>query len=403
VLTGIADVLGSSVPCIGGTAADDGTLDGGGWVAALSHDSPGDTSSSSLAASQSEGPPTPFIAKSTESDSGEGVVLTLMWPSVETRMVFSSCYSHNRAEDPSTGEDRLVGTITKAEGRVIHEIDGKPAADVYGAWAGDTVDMKGYQDVLKAFHASKPTDPVNILGVTALRPLGRVAHGHAGEAAEAASLIHPSHITPDGGLALFAAVQEGERIMMMEATKDDLIELMSAATKQEYAGDEIASFKTQLQGALAIYCGGCSLTVGQDKLSSVGTNISSALSRKPFLTCFTYGEVGTVVGDPETPLPGGTAASSEGLGLDGPNGIPQSQNCHGNLMYSMLLFGANKGGGRDPHSERRLSYGGWTADSSHETRLASTNSSSSGCEMPHSPRLENSSDSYSSGVHSADI
>ena len=52
------------------------------------------------------------MAKSTD-DNGDGVVVTLMWPSVETRMIFSSCYTHAREEDPSTGTDRLVGTITK--------------------------------------------------------------------------------------------------------------------------------------------------------------------------------------------------------------------------------------------------------------------------------------------------
>merc|ERR1719261_1959332 len=101
-------------------------------------------------------------------------------------MIFSSCYTHAREEDPSTGTDRLVGTITKAEGRVIHEIDGKPAADVYGQWVGEA--LQGYQDALRNFHESQPIEePINILGVTALRPIGRVpttqqASGETGDA-----------------------------------------------------------------------------------------------------------------------------------------------------------------------------------------------------------------------------
>mmetsp|Transcript_5986 Transcript_5986/g.10215 ORF Transcript_5986/g.10215 Transcript_5986/m.10215 type:complete len:110 (-) Transcript_5986:183-512(-) len=72
--------------------------------------------------------------------------------------------------------------------------------------------------------------------------------------------------------------------------------------------------------------------------------------RQPYPThSFTYGEVGTV-GDTE---------------ID----APANPNCHGNLMYSMLLFGAGKDS-RDPHGTRRLSHGGWTANSesssSHE-------------------------------------
>jgi len=394
VLAGIADVVGSAVPCIGGSAADDGALDGGGWVGALSHNAPsGSSGSSGDLSSDGDEPSKPFIAKSTD-DGGNGVVLTLMWPSVETRIIMASCY---RPADPATGEDR-VGTITKAEGRVIHEIDGKPAADVYGLWAGGADEMQGYQEALTNVHATQPTEPANVLGVTTLRPLGRVPlqQGLSGEAVEATSLIHPSHIMPGGGLSCFAAVQEGERIMMMEATKDDLIELMSEATKQEYAGDDIASFCRQLQGALAIYCGGCSLTVGQDRLSDLGTNVSGALSRKPFLTCFTYGEVG--VG------PLAAAAPSDGLGLERSES-PQPQNCHANLMYSMLLFGAAKDR-YDFDGERRLSFGGWTTREPPQPPLFRSVSSHEYGSVPFSLTYGLSrsySHSDESEVHSTDI
>ena len=66
----------------------------------------------------------------------------------------------------------------------------------------------------------------------------------------------------------------------------------------------------------AIFCGGCSLFgIGKDRLPAVACNLSRTLGGKPFVVMLTYGE--------------------QGVDLDGTNG-------HGNLMYSLLLFGAPK-------------------------------------------------------------
>ena len=74
----------------------------------------------------------------------------------------------------------------------------------------------------------------------------------------------------------------------------------------------VAAGHGDVQGALAIYCGGCALHIG-DGLDAVGENLSRLIDGKPLMGMCTYGEQG------QTP-----SGASE----------------HGNLMYSMLIFGA---------------------------------------------------------------
>jgi hypothetical protein len=147
-----------------------------------------------------------------------------------------------------------------------------------------------------------------VLAETTLVPLARQVGGTTSE--PFFQLIHPATVTARGGLTTFANVEQGEQLLCMSATHGDLVDLMLEAT----AATDVAEFCETLQGALAVYCGGCSLAIG-DELPSVARTLSRTLGSKPFVTMLTYGE--------------------QGVGVD-------SRSCHGNLMYSLLLFGAEK-------------------------------------------------------------
>ena len=69
-----------------------------------------------------------------------------------------------------------------------------------------------------------------------------------------------------------------------------------------------------LQGALTFYCGGSSLVI-KEQLPEVAGMFNESVAGSPFLTIFSFGEQGL-----------------DNLG----------NNCHANLMYSLLLFGAPK-------------------------------------------------------------
>lgn len=270
VLSGIRKIF-PRMPIIGGSAADDGTLDPDAcWVAGAS----GGSSS---------------VMKN-------GIVVTLLWPSVKTSMVFSSAYTPTAA----TG----VVTRVSGAGRTLHEIDGRPAAEVYSEWTGGA-------ELREALVAAERPTP--ILNLSTLHPLARMVNAPADFAGERSflSLVHPETICDDGAITLFAAVREGEELTCVAATVDEL----DAHTERVLVGaNSNANEFGHQHGALLIYCGGCALALGE-RLEGVASRLGAALQHQPFLGLLTYGE----------------------QGVD-----PFGVNHHGNLMYALLRFGGDE-------------------------------------------------------------
>jgi len=164
---------------IGGSAADDGVLDQKlCWVAGCC----GTRASGAI----------------------NGVVVTLLWPSVRTSTVFSHAYD----------ESDNMGEVTAAEGRVLKEINGIPAAVKYAEWSND------------ASIAAKANAPRNILASTTLHPLGKKRHICAQNTDDmdgsSLTLIHPEAVLPDGSLRLFAPVSIGDTVVCMKTTVAEL-------------------------------------------------------------------------------------------------------------------------------------------------------------------------------------
>lgn len=267
ILDGIAAVLGADVPVAGGSSADN-RLDGS-WKQ--------------------------FTADAVYSDA---VVVTALFPSTEVMFAFHSGYEPTDAKGLITKAGGYEATgnkgiATATNQRTLMEIDGRPAAEVYNEWTEGLIGgMLG-----KGGH---------ILGLTTLRPLGRVA-GHIGEVPYF-QLSHPDSVTAENALTLFSDMAAGDEIVLMRGTVDSLItragRVATAAMETHRANPE------DVAGALVVYCAGCMLTV-QDRLGEVVASIRDALPGIPFLGTFTYGEQGCF-------LNGG--------------------NRHGNLMISVLLF-----------------------------------------------------------------
>ena len=122
--------------------------------------------------------------------------------------------------------------------------------------------------------------------------------------------MHPESITSSDGIRLFADVEEGQELTLMATSSTDLVDLVEAATEAPAVG----AFCETLRGALAFYCAGCSLQI-RDQINEVAKNLSTSLQGQPFMGVLPYGEQGT----------------------DGAGSVR-----HGNLMYSLLLFGKTK-------------------------------------------------------------
>ncbi len=253
VLSGIESIVGKSVPILGGSAADNDVS--GNWYV--------------------------FDAVNTAED---GVTISVLFPSTQISFAYHNGYA------PTD----ISGEVTKVDGRLLHEIDHRPAATVLDEWTNGTV------------IPNTRKDPVSILSESTLSPLGRYLDDVRG--VPYFLLAHPSEAYKNGSIALFADVQVGETLTLMEGSVESLTARAGkvaslAARLGEMHNDNIA-------GGLMVYCGGCMLAV-QDHMEDVISGVREALPDIPFLGVFTFGEQGVVI--------------------DG-------SNHHGNLMISCILF-----------------------------------------------------------------
>ncbi len=255
VLEGIESIVGPDVPIVGGSAADNSVE--GNW----------------------------FVFGSAQREA-EGVIVSVLFPSVPVSLAYQNGYSPT--------EHR--GVITKSDGRKVFEIDGLPALGVYSRWTGGEIapTIQGSGD--KA-----------ILSESTFWPLGR-------EVSQLGNvpfylLAHPAVAHVDGSIELFANVETGEEVVLMNGTKTGLITRAGrvANTARRAGGLD----ERQVLGALMIYCGGCMLSV-QDQLDEVVNGVNSALGESPFVGAFTFGEQGALL---------------------------RAGNRHGNLMISCVVFG----------------------------------------------------------------
>lgn len=251
LIAGIQEVVGEQVPIIGGSAADNAIE--GKWSLWNRHE---------------------VI--------DHGVSLTVMFPGVGFADVFESGY------EPTEHK----GKVTRAEGRWLYEIDGRPAADVYDEWAGD---------ILAPFRAEGGT----VLAASVLSPLGREVDRSDQMAYYV--LSHAEYVNEDGHMRLFTEINTGDEVVLMRGAQDSLIERAGRLAQQAH---ELGGADKPCHGALIIYCAGCMMKVGHH-MDDVAQRLSQALPQVPFMGLFTFGEQGCMA---------------------------SGQNKHGNLMISVLLF-----------------------------------------------------------------
>jgi len=144
--------------------------------------------------------------------------------------------------------------VTRADGRILYEIDGRPAAEVYNDWTDGVL-----QDAFA-------TDEQNVLPLTTLYPLGRVVGSVGGTAYH--QLSHPDHITPERGLSLFSDVEVGDELWLMKGTRQSLVERAGRVARAAMRTGDIQP--DNIAGGLVIYCAGCMLTVQDQWITWLG-------------------------------------------------------------------------------------------------------------------------------------
>jgi len=251
VLAGIQSVIGPHTPIIGGSSADEKIA--GKWR-----------------------------EFSTDGVLTDHVVVAVWFPTILHGAAFQSGYAPTKR----------TGTVTRAEGRQVLEIDGRLASEVYSDWTNGDV----------------PSSPTGmILAKSTPTPLGRLAG--VVDDVPMFVLSHPAMIGLAGDLSLFTDIAEGDQIVLMRGSPESLVKRAAAVVNDACAAGGWAREETR--GGLVIYCGGCMLHV-RDRMNEVAAQVNLAMDGAPFLGAFTFGEQGAIV---------------------------DSSNRHGNLMVSGLMFG----------------------------------------------------------------
>lgn len=239
VIAGLQEVVGTSTPIVGGSAADNAIE--GKWQV------------------MSDG-----------AAFGNGMVVSVMFPSTPIGAAFHSGYT------PTA----LRGRITRCAGRRVFEIDGRPAADVYAGWTRGAV-------------VRPEVGAVNILMASALWPLGRRMRAIGGT--DIYLLSHPETIDADGSMTLFTEIAVDDELVLMSGTTDTLLERPAMVVESACRIGEID--KAQVAGMILVFCAGCMLTVN-DRLDEVRRSLNDCMPGVPFIAAFTFGEQGPVlVGD----------------------------------------------------------------------------------------------------------
>ena len=216
---------------------------------------------------------------------GDHVVVVAMYPSQGVGVSFSSGYTPTEAS----------AVVTKAEGREVIELDGRPAAEVYKSWVPGLID--------------EVTDDRSLLALTTYHSIGRVVAKTDG--IDQYVLSHLANITSQGGFTTLSKIEEGERIYLMSGSRDSLV--MRGAKVMENA-EQLLPPDIPPAGALMVYCAGCMLALDED-IHQVVTAINQSFD-SPYLGGFTFGEQGC---------------------------FSDRSNRHGNLMISAVVFGGKYG------------------------------------------------------------
>ncbi len=183
------------------------------------------------------------------------------------------------------------GTITKAVGRRIYEIDNDSAKKVYKEWVSDHSAIQLTDEHLFEYVSEFPIGIA--VGSISNKPYYK--------------LSHPIRVTCDSALEMFAEMKEGETITLMTGSISHLIGRASRVVKEANTKNYD---EASMIGSIIIFCAGSMLRLGDD-IHKVHQQLTVQMKGQPFICPFTFGEQGRLVG---------------------------GENAHGNLMISSAIF-----------------------------------------------------------------
>lgn len=243
LLDGIASVVGSDTPVLGGNAGDE----------LFDHQ---------------------WMQFTQTGEYHEGLVLTAIYTKHKMGWAFENGF---RITDKS-------GIVTKSDGKTIFEIDGRPALDVYDEWLnGELTDY-----VLKSGHW-------DIAGFTAQHPLCKVLHGPNGQVGYMTS--HPVPKEEDAKaktLPVYALIEQGSRVQLFSGTWQTIMNRAELAPSDALIRGDIQ--RNDAMFGVLFFCAGAYSCIPQNERGKLPLLVTNAIGDVPFIGMMTVGEQGYIPG-----------------------------------------------------------------------------------------------------------
>ncbi|MGB2728201.1 MAG: FIST N-terminal domain-containing protein [Halobacteriota archaeon] len=239
VLAGIEEVIGNDVPVFGGSSGDNDIT--GKWKQ--------------------------FANDRVYSN---GISLTAIYTDLKVGWALEAGYERSEYR----------GTITRAEGRTIYEIDNQPAAEVYNTWTGGSV------------VAEELETGGSVLSKATFYPLAKVLK-NGGE--EYTISIHPLSINAtDHSLEVFANVDKGDEVMLMHGDWELLLNRALSTPTKALESESLS--EVDISFAIYDFCAGTMLAIPEDERPKMFALVKTAIGDAPFIGTFTFGEQGHIRG-----------------------------------------------------------------------------------------------------------
>ena len=257
ILLGVEDVVGKEVPIFGGSAGDNDAS--GKWKEFANGEVYGD-----------------------------GVALTAVYTDLRIGWAFESGYLRTERS----------GIATKVKGRIIYEIDHKPAAQVYDAWIGGEL-----TEILKT-----EKEKLSVQAKTVFYPLAKVIRGKSGETYHIS--MHPQLFgSSQKTLQVGTNVENGGQLLLMHGSWELLLNRARTTSLQATVRGRI--LPRDLAFGISIFCAGTLLAIPSEERPKIPLLVNDALVGAPFIGSFTFGEQGF---------------------------LPGVGNVHGNLVSAAVVF-----------------------------------------------------------------
>lgn len=235
LISGIQDVIGWGIPIIGGTAGSSMALD-------------------------------PIWKEFANQESySNGVSLTAIFTDLKIGYAFEAGYERQEEK----------GIVTKAEGRLIYEIDNKPAAEVFNGWCkgcmaqkletgGMTVPMSSNWSLTKSIKSESGTYYL------ALAAVG---------------------VGQNKSLITMADIMTGDEVYLTHGNPQVLVDKMRATSQAAMSSKNIAKGKPIF--GVSVSCAGLQLVTPEEDRSKLPLAISEEIGTEvPFIGVFANGEQG---------------------------------------------------------------------------------------------------------------